>query len=68
MESILYNGVDRVDNARPYGLDNLVSCCKLCNAMKSGLTVDEYLEHVVRVHAHLTASGVLELPGGSGAT
>ncbi len=52
-DPILYNGVDRVDNARPYELDNLVACCKRCNAMKSSRDPEEFLRDVVRVARHL---------------
>lgn len=34
MESI---GVDRIDNAQPYSLENLVLCCPPCNAIKSSI-------------------------------
>jgi len=50
---ITYNGVDRVDNHKPYTVENIVACCKRCNAMKSGLSVAEFLEHVQRIAAHL---------------
>ena len=30
-------GVDRIDNSRPYDLDNLAPCCPLCNQIKSQL-------------------------------
>ena len=43
------NGVDRVDNAQPYSFTNCVASCKLCNAMKSGLSRDAFLTHVARI-------------------
>lgn len=37
-------GIDRIDNNRPYNLDNLVACCPLCNQIKSQLlTYDEMI-------------------------
>ena len=33
-------GVDRVDNARPYRIDNIVACCGPCNAIKGGILAD----------------------------
>ena len=30
-------GVDRMDNSRPYSLDNIVSYCGPCNAIKGGI-------------------------------
>ncbi len=47
--NILYNGVDRVDNTKPYEIGNIVTCCKYCNAMKSKLGVDLFLQHVQRI-------------------
>ena len=38
-------GVDRIDNAKPYRLDNITPCCPLCNGIKSAvLTHEEMLE------------------------
>jgi len=34
-------GVDRVDNDRPYTLDNIVPCCAICNQIKSQLLTYE---------------------------
>ena len=39
MESL---GVDRIDNMRPYDLDNLVICCGACNAIKSNILTDAW--------------------------
>lgn len=50
--NFLYNGVDRIDNARGYVLENLAPCCRLCNQFKSKLGVDEFLKHVARIHGH----------------
>jgi 5-methylcytosine-specific restriction endonuclease McrA len=33
-------GVDRVDNSRPYRLDNIVACCGPCNAIKGSILTD----------------------------
>jgi hypothetical protein len=40
-----YNGVDRVDNAVGYITTNTVSCCGLCNFMKSNYTQEVFTEH-----------------------
>ena len=48
-ENVLYNGLDRVDNNKPYSLDNTVPCCKICNSMKSNLTESEFLSHIRRI-------------------
>ena len=41
MESI---GVDRVDNALAYTLDNIVLCCGPCNAIKSSILTNTEME------------------------
>jgi len=46
----MYNGIDRVNNARGYELDNCVPCCGLCNQMKMGMGVDEFLAHIERIY------------------
>lgn len=36
----IYNGIDRVDNSFGYIEDNIVSCCKDCNFMKSDVSIN----------------------------
>jgi hypothetical protein len=38
----IYNGIDRVDNARGYTIDNAVPCCTQCNSAKKTLGIDEF--------------------------
>ena len=45
-------GVDRIDNSKPYDLANLVSCCALCNQIKSQLLT---FEEMKRLGPHLRA-------------
>lgn len=47
-------GIDRVDNTKGYTINNVVSCCKLCNRMKMTLTKDEFLEQIARIYNHLS--------------
>lgn len=44
-----YNGLDRVDNARGYEKDNVVSCCKVCNMAKRALSVNDFISMCHRV-------------------
>ena len=44
------NGLDRVYNDIPYMIDNVVSCCGICNFSKGTLDFNEYLEHCTKVH------------------
>jgi hypothetical protein len=45
-----YNGVDRRDSKQSYSVENCVSCCRVCNRMKSDMTPEAFLQHVNRVH------------------
>lgn len=45
----IFNGIDRIDNKKGYVLDNVVSCCKLCNHAKNNLSVDEFMKHVRKI-------------------
>lgn len=44
-----HNGIDRKDPARGYTLDNCVSCCKICNAMKWELSETEFIAQAHKV-------------------
>lgn len=44
-----YNGVDRVDNAKGYTLDNCAPCCWTCNRWKGSSKLEEFLEHVIKI-------------------
>lgn len=45
-----FNGVDRVDNTKGYTIENSVACCKICNNAKSTLTVEEFLDWILRIY------------------
>jgi 5-methylcytosine-specific restriction endonuclease McrA len=49
---VLLNGIDRVDSAKGYRRDNVVTCCKHCNKAKLDRTEEEFVEHCRRVVAH----------------
>lgn len=51
LESMLANGIDRVDNSIGYVVTNCVSCCKVCNYMKRTMTREEFIRHCKRVAA-----------------
>lgn len=42
--TIFWNGLDRVDTSKHYYLENVVTCCGICNVAKSDLTVERFLE------------------------
>ena len=46
------NGIDRLDGARGYEVDNCVSCCGECNQMKCTLNKDEFISACANVASH----------------
>jgi hypothetical protein len=50
-----YNGLDRIDNAKPYTMENVVPCCATCNRAKLNLTVEEFLARIKSIAEHLSA-------------
>lgn len=46
------SGIDRLDNARGYLLDNCVACCAKCNHSKRNYTAEEFVEHCLAVVKH----------------
>lgn len=50
---VRYNGIDRINNGIGYLLSNCVPCCGQCNTMKMGSTGEEFIEHILRIVAHL---------------
>jgi hypothetical protein len=40
------HGLDRIDSAKGYTLDNVRPCCTRCNAMKNNMTDEEFYEHL----------------------
>lgn len=47
------HGVDRVDNAQGYCLDNCVAACFPCNRMKSHFSIDEFRNHLRAIISHM---------------
>lgn len=42
-------GIDRVDSDRGYFLENSVPCCRICNAMKSNLSEEFFIQHLLKI-------------------
>ncbi len=42
-----YTGIDRVDNAKGYTIDNCVPCCYKCNYAKRNMSVTEYEDWIL---------------------
>jgi hypothetical protein len=49
-------GVDRLVNADGYTTENAVPCCTICNLAKRDMAEREFVEWILRAHAHITAS------------
>lgn len=49
----VHNGIDRVDNSKPYTLSNVVPCCKDCNAMKRSLSKEAFLHIITLIYKNL---------------
>jgi len=44
-----YNGIDRIDSTKGYTIDNVASCCTVCNFLKSNTPHYEFLSHIKRI-------------------
>ncbi len=40
------NGIDRIDNSLGYNLNNVVTCCYICNRAKSFMGYKEFIEYL----------------------
>jgi len=49
----IYNGLDRIDNAKGHTLDNVVTCCKRCNWMKNNTPQKEFILHIHKMYNHM---------------
>jgi 5-methylcytosine-specific restriction endonuclease McrA len=48
--SFSFNGIDRKNNSSGYVLKNCVPCCRICNFMKSDMSLADFLKHVRRIY------------------
>ena len=46
-------GLDRIDSDRPYTRDNVESCCRVCNAMKSDTNTLAWYAHMHKIIKHV---------------
>jgi predicted small metal-binding protein len=51
-EILEINGIDRVDSAYGYTIENSVPCCSQCNFSKRALSKEEFLEWVNKIYHH----------------
>jgi hypothetical protein len=45
----LSNGIDRIDNNVGYTIENSVSCCRICNQMKSDRSHGDFVSHCWKI-------------------
>jgi hypothetical protein len=45
-------GLDRIDSSQSYNIDNVVSCCSICNAMKLDHSYEKWINHMKKVIKH----------------
>ena len=48
-----FNGIDRVDSKQGYKIDNIVSCCEMCNMMKGCLGPTIFIHRAEHIVTHL---------------
>jgi hypothetical protein len=48
-------GIDRIDSFKGYTDDNVVRCCRICNIAKNQQSVDEFINHCVRVSLYTSS-------------
>lgn len=48
-QTILINGIDRVDNTLGYSRRNCIPCCMSCNRMKNATKVEEFLSQIKKI-------------------
>lgn len=46
-------GIDRIDNKKPYELNNCRPCCTICNKMKMNLSESDFLNMVKKIHKNM---------------
>lgn len=54
--TIVYNGLDRRDNAQGYTLENTVPCCKFCNFAKNVYSEEDFIGWINRLVKFRTSS------------
>jgi len=56
---LMYSGLDRIDNFLPYNLNNVVSCCKICNFMKGILHFNDFLHKINKINSNLVKNKLI---------
>lgn len=54
---LMYNGIDRIDNTKGYILENVRTCCTMCNTMKMNYTEEEFKDHIEKLYKNYVLMG-----------
>ena len=54
----VYNGIDRIDSNKGYTMDNVVSCCPICNYAKRDLPLQKFKDWIERAYNNINRKGV----------
>lgn len=46
----VYNGIDRIDNTHGYFLENVVTCCGMCNRMKWAYSSEDFKQQIINIY------------------
>lgn len=55
-------GLDRINNDEGYRIDNVVSCCSVCNVMRMDLTQDQFIDQVRAIAFNMTTKNISKEP------
>lgn len=58
-EDYVYNGIDRIDSAVGYCINNCLPCCGYCNKAKFTMSQNEFYKKVEKLYFFLKAKNVL---------
>lgn len=58
----IFNGLDRVDNSLKHDIENIVTCCYLCNKSKSDLSYQKFIDHIFKIYLNLQSKNFIIEP------
>jgi hypothetical protein len=48
-KDMLYNGLDRKDSNKGYEIDNIVTCCIICNRAKMDMSYEDFIDYIKKL-------------------
>lgn len=57
--TIVFNGIDRINNKEGYTKSNSVTCCRLCNVAKHDMEFNDFLSWVNRLSKNLIRKNII---------